>query len=651
MEAGRGSLARVADAIATPAMLHINDLTIRIGDRLLFDRARLHLRPKEKAGLLGRNGTGKSTLLAMIAGDGAAESGEIRLRPRASVSLVAQEAPSGERTPLAAVLDADVELRRLERAAESEQDPERIAEIHTRLADLDAHAAPARAAAILAGLGFDEAAQRRPLDSFSGGWRMRVALAGALFRRPDLLLLDEPTNYLDLEGALWLESFLASYPGAALIVSHDRTLLNAAVDRIIHLEQGKFVSYAGGYDAFEKARAERIERIAAMRSKQEAERRHLQAFVDRFRYKASKASQAQSRLKMLERMQPISAVVEDRTVPFSFPKPRPLSPPLMVLDGAAAGYGDGPPVLRGLDLRIDPEDRIALLGANGNGKSTFAKLLSRRLAPSAGRLEAPRALNVGYFAQHQLDELRPAESPLQHLAALAPERTETWLRTRLGGFGFSADKADRPVETLSGGEKARLLFALMAFEAPQLMILDEPTNHLDIDSREALIRALNEFDGAVILISHDRRLLDCCADRLWVAEGGTVQPFEGDLEAYRRQLLQTRGGRSETARSDGATPDPRKARRRQAAQARAQRAPLKSRIEEAEKKIAALTARKERLDKALASPGLYDGSIDAAAAKTVQLQQELARVEDALAAAEDRWVELQDALDNAEARA
>jgi len=480
---------------------------------------------------------------------------------------------------------------------------------------------------------------------------MRVALAAALFRRPELLLLDEPTNYLDLEGVLWLETFLAAYAGTVLIVSHDRSLLNAAVNRIVHIENGKFVSYAGGYDAFEAARAERLERLAAMRSKQEAQRRHLQAFVDRFRYKASKARQAQSRLKMLERMQPIAAVAQEHTVPFAFPKPEPLSPPFLVLEGASAGYEPGKPVLEGLELRIDPEDRIALLGANGNGKSTFAKLLSGRLKPMSGKLAAPRSLKVGYFAQHQLDELKASQTPLEHLAALAPERTETWHRNRLGGFGFSADKADRAVETLSGGEKARLLFALMAFNAPQILILDEPTNHLDIDSREALIRALNEFDGAVILISHDRRLLDCCADRLWVAEEGGVRPFEGDLEDYRRRLLERRSGRGTGSAGGSSEDDLRKTRRREEADARERLAPLKARLLEAESRLEELASRKARYEKALANPALYDGSLADGPAKSEQLQKELSRIEKAIAEAEESWLAAQTALETAQARA
>jgi len=628
-------------------MLQLDDITLRIGDRLLFDGARAQVQPGETVALLGRNGTGKSTLLEAIAQGAPPESGGIHLPPRATVTLVAQEAPSGETSPREAVLAAHDELQRLEREAETATDPEAIAEIHTRLADLGAEAAPARAAAILAGLGFDEDAQARPLDSYSGGWRMRVALAAALFRQPDLLLLDEPTNYLDLEGVLWLESFLASYPGTVLLVSHDRSLLNRAVDRILHIENGKFVSYTGGFDAFEKARAERLERIAAMREKQEAERKRIQAFVDRFRANASKARQAQSRLKMLERMQPIAAIVEEAVPSFRFPEPEPLSPPLMVLDNVAAGYAPDAPVLDGLNLRIDPDDRIALLGANGNGKSTFARLLAGRLSPLAGKITASSKLKVGYFAQHQLEELRPSESPLQHMQALAPDHSETWLRTRLGAFGFSADKADRSVATLSGGEKARLLFALMAFEAPQLIILDEPTNHLDIDSREALIQSLNAFEGAVILISHDRRLLEACADRLWVTANGAVTPYDGDLEAYREELLAARRAERSDNRRDGE--DGRKAKRRAAAAARSERAALKRRLAEAEKEVDALTERKTRIAKALENPGLYDGSLADGPAKAAQLQQELSRVSEALEAAEESWLSLQAKLEESEA--
>ncbi|GER01480.1 glycosyl transferase family 1 [Iodidimonas gelatinilytica] len=626
-------------------MLHIKDLTYRIGDRLLFDRATTHVTPGQKVGLIGRNGAGKSTLLGLITGTLSPEGGSIHIRPRAAFTLVGQEAPDGPRSLVEAVLDAHYEMRDLQKEAETATDPHRIADIHTRLADLEAHSATARAASILSGLGFDAEAQARPLNSFSGGWRMRVALASALFTRPDLLLLDEPTNYLDLEGVIWLESFLRTYPYTVVVVSHDRSLLNRAVTSILHLEQGRLVSYAGGYDAFENARLLRNERLAAMKSKQDAQRRHLQAFVDRFRAKANKASQAQSRLKMLERLKPIASVVEEHTVPFNFPKPSPLSPPLITLDAVSVGYQEDKPVLRNLDLRIDPDDRIALLGSNGNGKSTFAKLISKRLKPMTGKLTVPRTLKVGYFAQHQLDELRAKESPYDHMARVMPDSTETKVRTRLGSFGFSADKADRAVETLSGGEKARLLFALMAHAAPQVMILDEPTNHLDIDSREALIRALNEFDGAVILISHDRRLVEACADRLWVVENGGVHSFDGNIEDYRQKLLKARGARTDSNDKDQAANDQRKSDRRAAAQARAKLAPLKQALADAEAHMDDLTKKIARIERALNNPGLYDGSVANGAAKAAHLQQEQAKLTRDMDAAEERWLIAQEALE------
>ncbi|GAK32865.1 putative ABC transporter ATP-binding protein YheS [alpha proteobacterium Q-1] len=629
-------------------MLHIKDLTYRIGDRLLLDHATARITAGQKLGLIGQNGTGKSTLLGLITGALMPESGSISIRPRASFTLVGQEAPSGPRTLISAVLDAHKEMRALEDEAQTATDPNRIAEIHTRLADIDAHSAPARAAAILSGLGFDQAAQERPLDSYSGGWRMRVALAAALFTRPDLLLLDEPTNYLDLEGVIWLENFLRTYPYTVVVVSHDRSLLNRAITSILHLEGGKLVAYAGGYDDFEQARLLRNEQLASMKSKQDAQRRHLQSFVDRFRAQANKASQAQSRLKMLEKMQPIAAVVEEHTVPFNFPKPAPLSPPLITLDGISVGYHENEPVLSHLDMRIDPDDRIALLGSNGNGKSTFAKLLSKRLKPMGGKMTMPRSLKVGYFAQHQLDELHEKETPIDHMARLMADATETKVRTRLGSFGFSADKADRRVETLSGGEKARLLFALMTHAAPQVMILDEPTNHLDIDSRESLIRALNDYEGAVILISHDRRLVEACADRLWIVENGGINVFDGNIEDYRQRLLRERGARSESGERDAAS-DKRKNGRRSSADKRARLAPLRQAVSDMEQKLAYLNEQKERIARALNSPALYDGSQPNGPAKAAHLQQEQGRLEKLIAKAEDEWLTAQDKLEEAQA--
>ena len=518
-------------------MLHLNDVTLRFGGRVLLEHASVHLPAGHRIGLVGANGSGKTSLLRLILGELTPDAGEVRLRRGAAVGWVAQEAPGGERTPREAVLEADRERARLLAAAETAVEAHAIAEIQTRLADIGAHAAPARASAILAGLGFDEAAQQQPLASFSGGWRMRVALAAVLFAEPDLLLLDEPTNHLDLEASLWLEDYLRRYPKTLLLVSHDRDLLEPRARRIVHLDQRKLASYAGGYDAFERIRREQLTLQAKERVRIEARRKHMQAFVDRFRYKASKARQAQSRLKAIARLEPIPAVIEAPHVVLRFPEPEVPPPPLITLEHAAAGYGDQV-VLARLDLRLDPDDRIALLGANGNGKSTLAKLLAGRLEPLAGEVVRAPKLRVGYFAQHQIEALRPADSALAHLARRLPAEREERLRARLGGFGLPQDKAELPAGLLSGGEKARLTFALISAAAPQLLILDEPTNHLDIDSREALIEAINGFAGAVVLISHDPHLIELTADRLWLVEGGRVRPFEGDLDDYRRALLE-----------------------------------------------------------------------------------------------------------------
>ena len=538
-------------------MLHLNDVTLRIGGRLLLEHASVHLPAGQRIGLVGANGSGKTSLLRLILGELSPDAGEVRLRRHARVGWVAQEAPGGERTPRQAVLDADRERAELLRAAETASDPAAIAEAQTRLADIGAHAAPARASAILAGLGFDEAAQQQPLASFSGGWRMRVALAAVLFAEPDLLLLDEPTNHLDLEASLWLEDYLRRYPKTLLLVSHDRDLLNQVPERIVHLDQRKLTSYPGGYDAFERIRREKLVLQAKERARIEARRKHMQAFVDRFRYKASKARQAQSRLKAIAKLAPIPEVIEAPHVVLRFPQPKLPPPPLITLERAAAGYGDHV-VLERLDLRLDPDDRIALLGANGNGKSTFAKLLAGELAPLGGEVIRAPKLRVGYFAQHQIEALRPADSALQHLARHLPDEREERLRTRLGGFGLTQDKADLPAGVLSGGEKARLTFALISAEAPQFLVLDEPTNHLDIDAREALIQAINEFAGAVLLISHDPHLIELTADQLWLVEGGRVRPYDGDLDDYRRALL-GRGSRAPAGKATAGGNAPRRA--------------------------------------------------------------------------------------------
>ena len=537
-------------------MLHLNDVTLRIGGRLLLERASVHLPAGQRAGLVGANGSGKTSLLRLILGELTPDAGEVRLRRHARVGWVAQEAPGGERTPRQAVLEADQERARLLRAADAAVEPHAIAEIQTRLADIGAHAAPARASAILAGLGFDEQAQQQPLASFSGGWRMRVALAAVLFAEPDLLLLDEPTNHLDLEASLWLEDYLRRYPKTLLLVSHDRDLLNRVPERIVHLDQRKLAAYTGGYDAFERVRREKLALQAKERARLEARRRHMQAFVDRFRYKATKARQAQSRLKAIAKLEPIPAVIEAPHVTLRFPQPEVPAPPLITLERAAAGYGDHV-VLDRLDLRLDPDDRIALVGANGNGKSTFAKLLAGELAPLSGEVIRAPKLRVGYFAQHQIEALRPQDSALQHLARRLPAEREERLRTRLGGFGLTQDKADLPAGALSGGEKARLTFALISAAAPQLLLLDEPTNHLDIDSRDALTLAINDFAGAVLLISHDPHLIELTADRLWLVAGGRVRPFDGDVEDYRRALLEPAIDQTAVGRRIGGQPPPR----------------------------------------------------------------------------------------------
>ena len=632
-------------------MLHINDLTFRHAGRTIFQRATVALERGWRVGMVGRNGAGKTTLLKLIAGDLHPDAGDVRLVGRVRVGTVAQEAPGGARSLLDTVLAADGERTALLEEAETASDPGRLAEIHERLAVIRADAAPARAARLLAGLGFDEAAQQRPCGEFSGGWRMRVALAALLFAEPDLLLLDEPTNHLDLEATIWLESYLKSYPGSLILVSHDRGLLNRTVDRILHVEAERLTLYQGNYDRFERTRRERLEREAATNTKIQAQRRHIQAFVDRFRAKATKARQAQSRLKMLEKLQPIVSVVESQTVSLDFPRPEPLSPPILSLEGAAVGYGEKP-VLQGLDLRIDMEDRVALLGANGNGKSTLARLLAGRLKPSTGRLARSPKLRVGYFAQDQAEALDLSGTPLSNLQQLMPMATEEKLRSHLGRFGFSADKADTRAGKLSGGEKARLLFALVSREQPHLLILDEPTNHLDVDAREALVQALGEFEGGVILVSHDPHLVELVADRLWLVQNGTVQPFEGDMADYRQLLLEQRRAerrqakaeaRSQSGADGPASQADARDRRRQAAVQRNALADLKKAALQAEARLEKLQTALDLLEQELADPALYDGPAD----RLIRLQTKHAEVTAAIAETEERWLEAQGSLEAA----
>jgi ATP-binding cassette subfamily F protein 3 len=626
-------------------MLIIDNVTVRIGGRVILDGASAAISDGRKVGLIGRNGAGKTTLLKLILRQRESETGGIELSKSWRVGAVAQEAPAGPQTLIDTVLAADTERTELLAAVERQDDPLRLGEVHARLEEIGAYAAPARAARILAGLGFPDEQQRRPCSEFSGGWRMRVALAAILFAAPDLLLLDEPTNYLDLEGALWLEDYLKRYRGTVVLVSHDRDLLNRAVDSILHLEHGKLTLYTGNYDRFVEAREQKRALDAAARAQQEAERKRIQAFIDRFRAKASKASQAQSRMKWLEKMKPVTLVVADRLAAITLPQPEAVAPPLISLDRVAVGYVPGKPILSHISLRIDSDDRIALLGQNGNGKSTLAKLMAGRLKPMSGEFMRARKLVTGYFAQHQLDELDANKTALETLWGHRPLFDETTARTRLGGFGFSGDKADTPIASLSGGERARLLLAIATLDKPNLLILDEPTNHLDIDAREELLTALNEYEGAVVLISHDRRLIEACADRLLLVADGRLTPYEGDLEDYKRLVLSARGGAGDTPARD--TKIQSKAdQRREAADRRQALKPLKDAMDKWEREVARLHGEIEKCDAELAAPGLFTKD----PSKGEKLSKARAEASRRLEAAEASWIDAAEAYETAQAQ-
>ncbi len=619
------------------SLLVIRDVTIRIAGRVLLDGASLTVDPGRRIGLVGRNGAGKSTLLRAIAGELAIDGGDIRLSSRARMAQVRQEAPSGPASLLETVLEGNQERLALLREAATAIDAARLAEVHDRLLTIGADAAPARAATILAGLGFDAEQQSRSVGSFSGGWRMRVALATALFANPDLLLLDEPTNHLDLESTLWLESWLARFPGAALVVSHDRGLLDRCVEAIAHLDHTRISLTPGGYDEFVRIRTERAMQQNRAAEKVAEQRAHMQAFVDRFRAQATKARQAQARLKALARLPQIDSVIEDAPTRFAFPEPAQLSPPILTLERVDVGYGDQP-VLRQLSLRVDMDDRIALLGANGNGKSTLAKLVAGRLAPMAGTMLRGPKLKVGYFAQHQADELDMAETPLALMQRVLPRATPSLVRAQLARFGLDADRAETVVASLSGGEKARLLLALATRDAPQLLILDEPTNHLDIDAREALVRALAEYRGAVLLITHDPHLVDLVADRLWLVADGTVRPFEGDLDEYRALMSE----RARPAKVEAAPS--RRDDRRDRAEARAATAPLRRRARDAEVLMAKLAAEQAKIEAKLADPAIYAAG---RVAEVTTAQTRLATIARETAAAEAEWLEAEEAIEAA----
>lgn len=578
-------------------MLFISDLTYRIAGRTLLDKVSLSIPAGHSVGFVGPNGTGKSTLFKLISGELSSDGGEISLINGATMGMVRQDLPDDDTTLIDIVLAADTERHNLLKEAETTDDPDRIGHIYTRLEEIQAYDAPSRAAMILAGLGFSEEAQNSPISSFSGGWRARVALAAALFKQPNLLLLDEPTNHLDFEAMIWLENFLMRYQETMIIISHDRDILNKTVDHIVSLENMKLVSYTGNYDQFERKRAERLMGQQALHKKQMAQKAQMMAFVDRFRAKASKARQAQSRLKMIEKMDIVDAVMAERMTAFTFPQPEEEKSPLIVLDEVDIGYTEGKPVLRNLQLRIDADDRIALLGANGNGKSTLVKLLSGRLAPMKGKVHKSGKLRVGYFAQFQTDELDVGLTPLQVMTEAMKGMAESKIRASLASFGFDKHKVVTKVGELSGGEKARLLFCLISFNAPHILLLDEPTNHLDIDAREALMQALNNYNGAVILVSHDTHLVECVADRLWIVADGACRPYDDDLDAYRELVIKQRRKERDDAKKE--------ARGQKGGSGKSKDAPTLTKAEKQaaklEQKIAELTARRDALENEIAN--------------------------------------------------
>jgi len=638
-------------------MLSITDLSFRHGERVLFDRASVAFSDGWKVGLVGRNGAGKSTLLRLILKEYEADSGNINLMGRTRIGSVPQDPPGGDISVIDAVLAADVERTALLAEAETSEDGLRLGDIHMRLDEIEAASAPSRAASILNGLGFDNDAQQRPCGEFSGGWRMRVALAGTLFANPDLLVLDEPSNHLDLEAMLWLTEHLQKFRNTVLMVSHDRDLLNDVCDHIVHIDNEKLVSYTGNYDFFEKTRAERLANDSAQQVKAAAQRKHMQAFVDRFRAKASKARQAQSRMKMIEKLGPIATVPIDEKINFNFPSPELLASPIETLDEVSVGYPGGPIVLHKLDLRIDMEDRIALLGQNGNGKSTFIRLISQRLEPREGKLKKTPKLKVGYFSQDQEEGLDFEASPFDHMSiAMGAGIPEHKIRAQLGRFGFSRDRANLKVGVMSGGEKTRLLLALATRSAPHLLLLDEPTNHLDMDARASLVDAINDFEGAVVLVSHDTHLVKMVADQLWVVEKGTVQPFEGDIDEYQTKLLRERSGRpaKEGKNKEGKAKKQKNMSAAPAAQPigssigamntdKPKRGPLKRALEDAEKALAKLSEERTALEAKLADPKTYAGPPQTAA----ELQKQKVKLERDLAHAEHQWIAAQEALEAA----
>jgi ATP-binding cassette subfamily F protein 3 len=624
-------------------MLTIQNVTYRVGGRLILEDASASVMPGRRVGVVGANGAGKSTLFKLITGELLADGGSISLSDRYTLGYVRQDIGDLTMPLLEVVLAADVERTALFKEAETAEDPYRIGEIYTRLDEIDAYAAPARASSILAGLGFKEEQLQEPLGSFSGGWRMRVALAGALFRQPDVLLLDEPTNHLDLEAIMWLEAYLANYPRTLLIISHDRELLNACITHVLHVENKKITPYTGNYNTFERERAEKLVSQQKLHEKQTAMRAHMQAFVDRFKAKASKAKQAQSRLKALEKMDVVDAVMADRGIKFNFPQPEELSPPILTVQMADVGYAAGAPVLHKVDERIDMDDRIALLGANGNGKSTLMKLIAGRLAPLAGKVEQSGKLRIGYFSQHQAEEMNLDETPFASMARVMQGRKEADIRAVLGRFGFGKVLADNKIGALSGGEKARLLFALMSYDAPHLLLLDEPTNHLDMDAREALVQALNSYNGAVVMVSHDPSMVERVADRLWLVANGKCEVFDGDLAAYRTYVIaQRREERRKDSKGAAAAGPSKKEQQKQLREKQQRHPALVAERDAAEKRVASLLKEKAKAEAALGAPNVY-GTPEATA-----LQSQFGKLLKEISAAEEAWLALQTRFEDAE---